>query len=132
LAFIYIDHHKYQAFVSYMRSIYVHKDKSIFKLDQLPSERFADSLGLPGAPKIKFLNKDHTKKNVSRTVKAAQDAVLVNKDSDDETDSGNGSEEENGVNVDSDGASGSDGKAADEPESSQPVKSKKVGSPKAN
>ena len=29
----------------------------MFKLDELPLERFAESLGLPGAPKVKFLKK---------------------------------------------------------------------------
>ena len=44
--------------MSYLRSIYLHKDKSIFKIDGLPVDRFAESLGLPGTPNIKFLNKD--------------------------------------------------------------------------
>ncbi|CAH2351786.1 ATP-dependent RNA helicase Dbp4p [[Candida] railenensis] len=43
-----------RAFISYFRSVYVQKDKEVFKLDELPSEKFAESLGLPGAPKIKF------------------------------------------------------------------------------
>ncbi len=59
-----------QAFVSYLRSIHVQKDKSIFKLEELPIQRFAESLGLPGAPKIKFLNKEiaKRKKNASHIV----------------------------------------------------------------
>lgn len=57
-----------QAFVSYLRSIYLQKDKSIFKLEQLPLEEFAESLGLPGAPRVKFLNKElaKQKKNAPR------------------------------------------------------------------
>ncbi|KAF8646746.1 hypothetical protein AX16_007073 [Volvariella volvacea WC 439] len=55
-----------RAFVSYLRSIYLHKDKSIFQLDQLPVERFAASLGLPGAPKIKFLNKELAKRRAAQ------------------------------------------------------------------
>ena len=43
--------------MSYLRSIHLQKDKSVFKLDELPIERFAESLGLPGAPKVKFLKK---------------------------------------------------------------------------
>lgn len=43
-----------RAFILYFRSVYVQKDKEVFKLDELPSEKFAESLGLPGAPKIKF------------------------------------------------------------------------------
>lgn len=52
----------FQAFVSYLRSVYLQKDKSIFKLDELPVERFAEALGLPGMPKIKFLSKEIAKK----------------------------------------------------------------------
>lgn len=48
--------------MSYLRSIHLHKDKSIFKIDELPVERFAESLGLPGMPKIKFLSKEAAKK----------------------------------------------------------------------
>ncbi|EDR10552.1 uncharacterized protein LACBIDRAFT_248227, partial [Laccaria bicolor S238N-H82] len=74
-----------RAFVSYLRSIYIHKDKSIFKLEELPVDRFAESLGLPGTPKIKFLNKEiaKKKKNASRTVEAAQ-AESSEEDEDDE------------------------------------------------
>ncbi|KAF9485667.1 DEAD-domain-containing protein [Pholiota conissans] len=63
-----------RAFVSYIRSIYLHKDKSIFNVDELPVDRFAESLGLPGTPKIKFLSKAAVKqrKNASRAVEAAQ------------------------------------------------------------
>ncbi|KAF8557492.1 DEAD-domain-containing protein [Imleria badia] len=63
-----------RAFVSYVRSVYLHKDKSIFKLDELPVDKFAESLGLPGAPKIKFLSREQARKqkNVSRTVAALQ------------------------------------------------------------
>ncbi|KAF8227318.1 DEAD-domain-containing protein [Tricholoma matsutake] len=49
-----------KAFVSYLRSIHLQKDKSIFNLDKLPFERFAESLGLPGAPKVKFLTRQNT------------------------------------------------------------------------
>jgi ATP-dependent RNA helicase DDX10/DBP4 len=57
-----------KAFASYVRSIYVQKDKDIFQLDKLPLEEYAASLGLPGAPKIKFLKGDDAKarKNAPR------------------------------------------------------------------
>ncbi|KAI0745161.1 DEAD-domain-containing protein [Earliella scabrosa] len=59
-----------RAFVSYLRSVYLQKEKSIFKVDELPVERFAEALGLPGMPKIKFLSKEMAKKrkNASRAV----------------------------------------------------------------
>ncbi|CCK70925.1 RNA-dependent ATPase HCA4 KNAG_0F02610 [Huiozyma naganishii CBS 8797] len=43
-----------KAFISYIRSIYVQKDKEVFKFNEIPTEEFANSLGLPGAPKIKI------------------------------------------------------------------------------
>jgi len=55
-----------QAFVSYMKSVHLQKDKSIFDLTQLPVEAFAASLGLPGAPQIKFIGQAHQKKNAAR------------------------------------------------------------------
>ena len=57
-----------KAFASYVRSIHIQKDKDIFKLDQLPLEEYAASLGLPGAPKIKFVKGDDAKarKNAPR------------------------------------------------------------------
>ena len=50
-------HISIQTFISYLRSVHLQKNKSIFKVDELPVNKFAASLGLPGAPKIKFLNK---------------------------------------------------------------------------
>ena len=57
-----------KAFVSYVRSIHIQKDKEVFKLNELPLEDFSASLGLPGAPKIKFLKGDNSKdlKNAPR------------------------------------------------------------------
>ncbi|EIM87449.1 DEAD-domain-containing protein [Stereum hirsutum FP-91666 SS1] len=63
-----------RAFVSYLRSVHLQKDKEVFKVTELPAEEFAASLGLPGAPKIKFLSKEKAKekKNASRAVAALQ------------------------------------------------------------
>ncbi|KAI5119475.1 hypothetical protein M0805_007209 [Coniferiporia weirii] len=105
-----------RAFVSYMRSVYLHKDKSIFRLDKLPTEKFAASLGLPGAPKIKFLAKEvaKQKKNASHVAVAAQaDAGLPTQqtkddESDEEASSEDGSDDEKG---DADPASAQDGEA---------------------
>lgn len=57
-----------KAFVSYVRSIHIQKEKEIFKLNELPLEDFSASLGLPGAPRIKFLKGDNAKdlKNAPR------------------------------------------------------------------
>ncbi|KAI1794996.1 DEAD-domain-containing protein [Ganoderma leucocontextum] len=75
-----------RAFVSYLRSVYLQKDKSIFKVDELPVERFAEALGLPGMPKIKFLSKEMAKKkkNASRAVTDPGPSSTV-RDEDDES-----------------------------------------------
>jgi ATP-dependent RNA helicase DDX10/DBP4 len=71
-------------------------------------DRFAESLGLPGTPKIKFLNKEiaKKKKNASRTVEAAQAEVEKEREEEEseessagESDGGESSEEENGEGV---------------------------------
>ncbi|KAL2869221.1 RNA-dependent ATPase HCA4 [Aspergillus lucknowensis] len=59
-----------KAFISYVKSIYVQKDKETFNLKELKLEDFAGSLGLPGAPRIKFIKGDDTKerKNAPRAI----------------------------------------------------------------
>ncbi|EME40907.1 hypothetical protein DOTSEDRAFT_82412 [Dothistroma septosporum NZE10] len=77
-----------KAFVSYVRSLHIQKDKEIFKLDKYNLEDFAASLGLPGAPRIKFLKADQEevkrRKNASR--QAAISASEDDKDEDEEGD----------------------------------------------
>ena len=57
-----------KAFVSYTRSVFVQKDKEVFKINEYDLEGYAASMGLPGAPKIKFQKGDSAKtlKNTSR------------------------------------------------------------------
>lgn len=99
--------------MSYMRSIYLHKDKSIFKLDELPVDRFAESLGLPGAPKIKFYSKEMAKKkkNTSRAVEAIQAEIAQVIVEGDESNAGEDT---------------SSSEAESEPEATAPTKSSKV------
>jgi ATP-dependent RNA helicase DDX10/DBP4 len=63
-----------RALVSYVRSVHLQHDKSIFKVEELPVEAFAASLGLAGAPKIRFLSRAQAKerKNASRAVAPSQ------------------------------------------------------------
>ncbi|KAL5478435.1 DBP4 [Sanghuangporus weigelae] len=81
-----------KAFVSYMRSVFLHKDKSIFKIDELPVEKFAVSLGLPGAPKIKFLSKEAAKKrkNASYLEKQPRKEVALALDKGEQSDDTSG------------------------------------------
>lgn len=77
-----------KAFASYVRSLHVQKDKDIFKLDKYPLEEFASSLGLPGAPKIKFLKADADE--VKKRKNASRQAAV----SDSESGEGSGDEKE--------------------------------------
>ncbi|RMZ90500.1 hypothetical protein DV736_g2273, partial [Chaetothyriales sp. CBS 134916] len=57
-----------KAFVSYVRSVYIQKDRDIFDVKKLDLEAFAASLGLPGAPRVRFVKGDDakTRKNMPR------------------------------------------------------------------
>ncbi|OAK99005.1 DEAD-domain-containing protein [Phaeosphaeriaceae sp. SRC1lsM3a] len=50
-----------KAFMTYVKSIYLQKDKEVFKLKEYDLESYAASLGLPGTPRIKFLKSDDSK-----------------------------------------------------------------------
>lgn len=60
-----------KAFISYVKSIYVQKDKETFNLKEMKLEDFAGSLGLPGAPRIKFIKGDDTKERKNASWKMA-------------------------------------------------------------
>ena len=64
-----------KAFVSYVKSVHLQKDKDIFKLSELLLEEYSASLGLPGAPRIKFMKGDDSKKlkNAPRRGKSESD-----------------------------------------------------------
>ncbi|KAL4972153.1 ATP-dependent RNA helicase dbp4 [Aspergillus desertorum] len=74
-----------KAFISYVKSIYVQKDKETFNLKELKLDDFAASLGLPGAPRIKFIKGDDTKerKNAPRAT-----AYLTSDDEDSDEEGG--------------------------------------------
>eukprot|EP00842_Homolaphlyctis_polyrhiza_P000191 jgi/Hompol1/1172/HPOL_003007-RA len=63
-----------KAFICYLRSIYLQANKQVFDVNRLPVDAFAESLGLPGAPKIKFVKKLSAQKNASRQAAAAEQA----------------------------------------------------------
>ena len=75
-----------KAFSSYVRSLHIQKDRGVFKLDNYPLEEFAASLGLPGAPRIKFLKADaeevKRRKNAPRMEMALSGSEEDNDDGD--------------------------------------------------
>lgn len=60
-----------KAFISYVKSCFVQPDKTIFNIKELKLEDFAGSLGLPGAPRIKFIKGDDTKERKNASWKMA-------------------------------------------------------------
>jgi ATP-dependent RNA helicase DDX10/DBP4 len=94
-----------RALVSYVRSVHLQHDKSIFKVEELPVEAFADSLGLAGAPKIRFLSRAQAKerKNASHAVAPSQSEDEEEAHShhiDDSSDANGSTEEEKGASQD--------------------------------
>ncbi|KAG0270551.1 ATP-dependent RNA helicase dbp4 [Actinomortierella ambigua] len=73
-----------KAFISYMRSVYLQKDKTIFDVAALPAEAFASSLGLPGAPKIKFIAKSNAKNAMRGNQKQAEDEFAPSDEEDEQ------------------------------------------------
>jgi ATP-dependent RNA helicase DDX10/DBP4 len=75
-----------KAFISYVKSIYIQKDKEVFKPEELETESFAKSLGLPGVPniKIKGIKRNNELKNASRQLlqlsKANEDGEFEQED----------------------------------------------------
>ncbi|KAH8700806.1 putative DEAD box RNA helicase [Talaromyces proteolyticus] len=60
-----------KAFISYVKSVYIQKNKDIFNVKNLALDEYAASLGLPGAPRIKFIKGEDSKiqKNQPRALR---------------------------------------------------------------
>ncbi|KIW34340.1 uncharacterized protein PV07_01121 [Cladophialophora immunda] len=74
-----------KAFISYVRSVHIQKDKETFNLKKLDLEAFAASLGLPGAPRVKFVKGEDAKakKNAPRQLLAALESSSDETDAED-------------------------------------------------
>ncbi|WVW80961.1 ATP-dependent RNA helicase DBP4 [Kwoniella bestiolae CBS 10118] len=89
-----------RAFISYMKSVHIQKDKSVFKLSELPAEAFAESMGLPGAPQIKFAEqkaakvKGGPKKDEEKQVEEVEGRGVVGSDEESEEEGSDEEEEE--------------------------------------
>ncbi|XP_059444504.1 DEAD-box ATP-dependent RNA helicase 32 [Corylus avellana] len=68
-----------RAFVTYLRSIHIQKDKEIFDVIKLPIDEFSASLGLPMTPKIRFL-----KQKVKSKTESEKSSLLETENSNDE------------------------------------------------
>ena len=63
-----------KALVSYVRSVFLQGNKAVFKVNELPLARFAEALGLPSVPKLRFVGRSDAK-NVCRAAAAAATSV---------------------------------------------------------
>ncbi|KXS97415.1 hypothetical protein AC578_8830 [Pseudocercospora eumusae] len=79
-----------KAFISYVKALHYQKDKEIFNLEKYQLEEYASSMGLPGAPRIKYLKADaeeaRRKKNLSRKAMMLDDDDDEEEDDDDDED----------------------------------------------
>lgn len=76
-----------KAFVSYVRSVHLHKHKDIFAVSKLPLKDFASALGLPGVPKVKFATRDPSKtKALHSPVRTSADSSNEESSDEEETD----------------------------------------------
>nr|XP_020770991.1 probable ATP-dependent RNA helicase DDX10 isoform X1 [Odocoileus virginianus texanus] len=64
-----------RCFVSYIRSVYLMKDKEIFDVSKLPIPDYALSLGLAVAPRIRFLQR--TQKQPSKELVVSEDNKVI-------------------------------------------------------
>ncbi|KAL7422642.1 ATP-dependent RNA helicase dbp4 [Cryptotrichosporon argae] len=129
-----------RAFISYMRSLHIQKDRTIFDFSAYPAEEYAASLGLPGAPHIKLgargtrvRGKDEGEDEAKGPNVVRQKLEELASDSD-EDEGSDGSEDEDGGGAVGSGselasASGSaretdDGAADDGPRKPAPVRTK--------
>ncbi|XP_057486371.1 DEAD-box ATP-dependent RNA helicase 32 [Actinidia eriantha] len=60
-----LQHLAHRSFVTYLRSIYINRDKEVFDVMKLPIEDFSASLGLPMTPKVRFLKQKTKGKKLS-------------------------------------------------------------------
>ena len=56
-----LQHLAKRAVVSYLRSVHLNKDKSVFKVDQINTELLSRAYGLVNAPQIEFVSKKEAK-----------------------------------------------------------------------
>lgn len=69
-----------KAFISYVKSLMVQKDKDVFDVRKYDLEGFAASLGLPGAPQVKFLKAGADVDAQKKLKNASRQAAVVSDD----------------------------------------------------
>ena len=68
-----------KAFVSYVRSVYLNGNKDVFSASELPLKEYAESMGLIGTPRIRFIQKLRHDKNIPANVIKAKEQLQSHK-----------------------------------------------------
>ncbi|XP_012216856.1 probable ATP-dependent RNA helicase DDX10 [Linepithema humile] len=84
-----------RAFVAYVKSVFLMKDKEIFNVHALNTDAYAKSLGLAFSPRIRFLQKMQKQMAINNNVKTERETDKVSIDS-----SNDSEQEDNGNNSD--------------------------------
>ena len=91
-----------RAVVSYLRSIYLQPNKDVFDVDKLDVEKYANSVGLPNPPRLRFLKSQNGKATDGGSAGDSDEDETQNESSSDtdENTNGDGSDEEDGSDSD--------------------------------
>jgi ATP-dependent RNA helicase DDX10/DBP4 len=95
-----------KSFISYLRSVFLQRDKEVFDVTALPADEYAKSLGLPLSPNISFSKTRKQDKNLSRAALAdvsdSEDDKLISKEDGSEQEGEEGEAEGGDSNADQD------------------------------
>jgi ATP-dependent RNA helicase DDX10/DBP4 len=93
-----------RAVVSYLRSVYLQPNKDVFDVDALDVEKFANSVGLPNPPRLRFLKSQKQ----AGAGKSDDDEDEEDEEEEEEEDDGRDARETAEASSSSDDASGSE------------------------
>merc|ERR1712059_158144 len=66
-----------RAFNSYVKSVYIMKNKAVFNVESIDLTRFAESLGLSAAPRVRFLEKQMKLKKKKKSTEKSPDPSVM-------------------------------------------------------
>jgi ATP-dependent RNA helicase DDX10/DBP4 len=86
-----------RALMAYLRSLFLMKNKKIFKIDSIDLDKFSSSLGLISAPRIRFLQNNKKTNNIKKNKKEEDEEEDEDEESGEETEEEK--EEESDVSI---------------------------------
>ena len=69
-----------RAFNSYVKSVFLMKNKQMFDVKSIDMDKFAESLGLAAAPRVRFLERMEKKNNVKKFIEEEEPKVAEKKE----------------------------------------------------